>query len=353
MASKKIEIPEEKMPKKEKPSLWQRIWKRKWWILLGIVIVVGIVVFVRVRSRGQEVESAEIERGEVSEVLILTGEVKATEYASLRFMSSGELAWLGVKEGDHVKKGQALARLDTYSLNAAYEQAVSDLRKTQTSVDKVYDDIRDHDDDETFEMKETRTNAEVARDKAYRALTIAEENLRNATLKAPFEGMVTNIENPFSGINTVFSEGQIEVLNPETIYFEVSADQTEIIDLSIGQDVVMTLDAYPDEKYIGKVVSIGQTPKSGEVGTVYEVKVNFVDASFNGIKMGMTGDAEFVMEKKDDALYVPIDFIKSDKEGRYIYLNRPKNKVYVEVGLEGEERVEILGNVSEGEKVYD
>lgn len=329
-------------------------WKKKWvWVLAVLILVGGGIGWGYWNKSRSNIETTKIERGEIKEELVLSGEIKADEYANLRFSGSGELGWIGVSEGDHVKKGQALARLDTTSLYAAYEQAVSDLRSAQATADNILDQVKDHDDDETWEMRDKRTKAEAARDRAYRAMTIAEENLRNGTLRAPFEGIVTNVKNPFTGINTMATEGQIEILNPETIYFEVMADQTEVIDIHEGDEVEIVLDSYPDETYDGKVKEIALTPETGEVGTVYRIKVQFLDQSFDGLRVGMTGDARFVLKKKEDALYVPNKFVNSDNGDKYVNLNSKNNKVKVQVGIEGEDNTEIMGEVKEGDVVYD
>jgi len=101
---------------------------------------------------------------------------------------------------------------------------------------------------------------------------------------------------------------------------------------------------------------VGSTPKEGEAGAVYKVKVLFVSnmSDYQSYKVGMTGDAYFVTDEKDDVTYVPSEFVKADANGRYLLVGNAKNKVYVSVGLEGEERVEIIeGDVKVGDTIYD
>ena len=328
-------------------------WKKKWvWLVVFILIMGGLFLKKRA-SAGKDLDSIVIERGSVRHELILTGKIKAVEHAQLNFQSSGELSWIGVKEGDLVKKGQYLLRLDATSLQAQYEQAVAALRKAQATADNVLDQVKDNDDDETHVQKDLRTTAEATRDSAYRALEIARENLRNGYLKAPFAGIVTNVVLPFSGINTTFSQPQIEILNPETMYFEIQADQTEIKDLSVDQQVYITLDSYPEKEIMGTVQSIAYTPSVGASGTVYEVKVSFDELDIEKYRVGMTGDASFILAVKEDTLYVPPKYINSDKEGKYVKLSPKNDHVYIEVGVDGEKRTEIKGDINEGDTVYD
>jgi len=67
----------------------------------------------------------------------------------------------------------------------------------------------------------------------------------------------------------------------------------------------------------------------------------------------MGGDAKFVLSEKEGVLYVPPEFVNSDVNGKYVNLDKGNNKRYVEVGIEGEDRVEIIGDVKEGDVVYD
>lgn len=326
--------------------------------VITIIAVIAIVVFLKffVFKPKVEVKTANVEIGLVSEDLILSGQIEADEHANLSFQTSGELAYLGVKEGQEVKKGDVLAKLDTTVLYQSYLQAEADLRRYQATLNNTYDQLQGHDSDESYTQIETRTAAEVNKDKAYRAFVAAQKNLSNATLKAPFSGLISSVNYPFTGVNTIFSQPQIEIFNPKTVYFEVSADQTEVTKVAEGQKVKISLDSYSEQDLPGIVGFVGSTPKAGEVGAVYRIKVLFVSNmdDYRKFKVGMTGDASFVAKEVENVLYVPSEFIKADANGRYLLVGSPKNKVYVNVGLEGEERVEIIGdNVKVGDIVYD
>lgn len=346
------------MEDKKKASLLKRIWRRKKLILLIVVILaIGGFLYQRlvILPRRAALETTEVKKGTVSEELVLTGGISADEYAQLAFPTSGDTSWVGVSEGDKVKKGQALMKLDTTTLNSAFEQAKATLRAAEATVENVHDQVKDHAGDETYAQKDERTTAEAAKDKAYDAYVAAEYNLRHATLFSPFAGIVSFVAHPFSGVNVLFSETQVEVVNPETVYFDVSADQNDVANLFPGQKVNVVLDSVPDEELEGTVDFIGYTPKPGEAGTTYKIKVKFSKENFdtNKYRIGMTGDAKFILQEKNDVLYVPPQFVSSDTKGKYLKVGSPNNKVYIDVGLEGEESVEIIGNVMEGNTVFD
>lgn len=324
--------------------------------IIVIFLILGFGYFFYQRSKSQTpLETATITRDTIQEELVLSGEVKASEHAHLAFQSNGELAYLGVSEGQKVEKGEVLARLNTTILYQAYLQAEADLRRYQASLDATYDEVKGNDTDESFEQKEIRTIAETNKDKAYRAYVAASQNLANVTLKAPFAGVITSLTYPFTGINTILSQPQIEILNPETLYFDMTADQSEVTNIALGQKVKIILDSYPSDEYEGEVSYISFTPKSGEVGTSYKVKVAFKsrNVDIQKVRVGMSGDAKIIISEKSDVLSVPPKFVKSDSNGRYLNFEKKNNKRYIEVGIEGEDKVEVTGDIKEGDIVFD
>ena len=343
--------------KETKENTFRRILRRKKLLIILVILAVGgYFLYGYITGRNGEVETIEVKRGTVAEELILTGEIDADEYAQLTFPASGKIAWVAVKEGDEVKRGQALTKLDTTTLNTAFQSARATLRAAEATLENVHDQVKDNDDDESFSEKDTRTTAEVIKDKAYEAYIAAEYNLRNVTIFSPFAGIVTYLAHPFSGVNVSFSETQVEVINPETIYFDVSADQTEVAEIKMDQKVIIILDSLQDKEIQGTVEFISYTPKLGEIGAIYKVKLQFGDIDYDTdvYRIGMTGDAKFILSEKKDVLYLPPKFVNSDKNGKYVRKGKENNKVYVEVGIEGEERVEVISDeIKEGDVIYD
>jgi HlyD family secretion protein len=339
--------------KENKKPFIKRLFSKRNIIIGIIVLVVGGLIYGFSVGQSKDVEKYNVSKGTVKEELIISGTVKADKYSAMAFAASGKLAWIGVTEGQEVYQGQALAKLDAKLLNSAYESAKSNLRSADANAQYVLDTVKDHSSDETYLQKTTRTTAEVAKDNAWEALKIAEENLRNSTLYAPFKGVIASLTNSAPGVNVTFADQILEIIDPKTIYFQVFADQTEIIKLKIGDSVEVQLDSYPDNKLQGKITYLSLTPQRGEVGSVYKVRVEFKELANIDPRVGMTGDARFTMKQKEDVLYAPSNFVKTNKKGTYVMVNNAKNKVYVETGIEGEEYTEIIGNIKEGDTLLD
>ena len=328
--------------------------KRK--IVIGLVLLAAAIFGFRAYglSRSKTTETFQVKRGDVSEEMILSGEIKAEKFAELYFQSGGQIAWVGVTEGQKVYQGQALIKLDTVKLSADLQRAYSDLRATQATLDKIHDEVKGHSGDETYSQREIRTAAEVANDKAFDAVTKAEQDLRNATLYAPFSGFVSFLSHSSAGINVSSAEKQIDILDPSTLFYEATADQTEITNLEVGNKVRIILDSFNDKEFEGEITYLGMSPKPDEVGSIYKVKIKFLSSPDLGkVRVGMTGDARIILSTAENVLYIPAKFINNDTKGEFLHSGSPQNKTYIETGKEGEDVTEIVNGVDEGDLIYD
>ena len=333
----------------------KRFFKSNWKKILVVLLIISGILFFVFRNKNKDIQTATIEKGKISEELILSGNISATNYAKLSFESSGKIVYVGTKEGEVVKKGRLLSKLDTTILNTSYQNALSTLRLYEATAQNVLDQVKNHSSDESYAQKDIRTTAEVNKDKAYESVISAKRSLDGASLFAPFSGIVTYLAHPFTGVFVTLGATEVELIDPATIYFDVLADQTEVTKLSVGQKVTIILDSFEDKEFEGKVENISFVPKSGESGSTYSVKVSFVgvDLVNSKFKIAMTGDAKFVVSEKNDAFYIPTNFLKQDKTGEYVKTNSKNGKVYITSGLQSEDTIEIIGEINEGQTVYD
>lgn len=324
-------------------------WKK---LLVVVIVLISIIYFVFGRKTNIS-KTDTVKKGSLSEELVLSGEITAKNYAKLYFETPGKINYVGVSDGDKVYKGKLLSKLDTTVLNSSYQIALSNLRAAEATVSNIHDQVKDHSGDETFAQKDLRTTAEVAKDKAYESTIIAKRNLDGASIYAPFNGIVTKVYNPYSGVYVNAQTPQIEILDPETMYFSATVDQSDITSIVDKTDCVVVFDSYPDEKYPAKIDNISFAPKAGESGIVYEVRINLNDLKTvsKKLRIGMTADATIVLKNKDNILYVPQQYVREDIKGKYILVGKKDNKVYVKTGIESDKGVEVEGDIKEGDQV--
>jgi membrane fusion protein, multidrug efflux system len=339
-----------------------KIIKKLWWLfLIGFLIGGGVMWYFSSNAKKIEANSYTVKRQTLTETLSLSGEIDAEEKAELRFQTSGLLTWVGVKEGDYVKKYQTLASLDKRDLQNSMSKLLNTYSKTRWDFEQAQDDNKDW---------QTAGMTDAARAAVKRTLDKYQFDLNNsvlsvesqalalkfASLWTPIEGVVTSIDAPFAGQNITPATATFEVINPKTIYFSSTADQTEVTSFVPGMTGQVTLDSFPDTVFEGTVQNISFTPKAGESGTVYEIKVG-VDTTVLGdkLKLGMTGDINFVIKEIPNVLVIPEGYLKKDN-GKYSVTVIEAGKMIkkeVTVGDAVEGMMEITGGLNEKDVIYN
>jgi len=326
----------------------------KWfWVLLAVVLIVLWKVFFTADNSTPYV-SQKVTKGDLLETLSTTGRVQADQYANLTFQTGGRLSWVNVKKGDKVKKGQAIAGLDTVILNAAYQQSVNNYRNYQAAAESALDSVKDHTGDETFAQKATRTAAEVARDNAYDAMNAALQNLRYATIYSPFNGIVAEASPGFAGANVTPATSTYIVVNPETTYFESEISETDLPKVKAGQKVIIRLDAYPEEEIMGVVGNIGIVAFTSTTGgNAYSLRIELPPNKEFKYKVGMEGDVDIVLETISGVLKVPTTALVNEDDVNYVwvYMDGKIAKKSVDIGGNSNEETQIKSGVSDGDTI--
>lgn len=326
------------------------ITKRNIIILIVLVVVGGFWWNSKSKAEnGNEVKEAEVTRGEVVSSLSVSGEITADTKAVLNFSMAGRVAYLGVKEGDIVKKYQVLSYLDPGDLDTGVTRAYYAYIAADANAKKIEDDMKNKGASETFAEKNIRVAAQTARDTAYDAWLAAQRAVRNAKLVAPFAGKVTTVTFDAIGDTATVTDG-ITIVDPASLYFSAEVDEQDVGRVMADQAVKVKLDAFDGQVFNGKIGEIGFEARTSSTGaTVFPVKVRFDADEMSKLRLGMNGDAEIVFEVKENVLRLPFDAVidgevtqKSD-DG--------EKKIKVEVGIEGENEVEIMSGLNEGDKV--
>ena len=142
-------------------------------------------------------------RQNISEELTLTGSVDAASKANLQFQTSGQLAWVGVKVGDKVKKYQSIASLNKEALKKQLQVDFNNYRSALASFDDTQDEYKTEKDNLTLtdDMKRILVRSQNTLDNSVINYELQELTLKYATLTSPINGVVTAVEQPNSGIN--------------------------------------------------------------------------------------------------------------------------------------------------------
>lgn len=337
--------------------------KKRWYLVLAIVLI-SVFVFFRFRnsadSAEKKVDTYKVKKENLKETLTLSGEIDAEEKVSLKFQTSGRLAWVGVKEGDEVKKFQVIASLDQRDLKNRMQKYLNTYSSQRLSFEQSKDDNWN----KQFDLSES------VREKAERTLEDSQYDLNNsvldvelqslsleyANLWTPIAGIVTHIDTPYSGVNITPAGSEFQVVNPDSVYLTVTAEQSDVVHLKKGMTGEVVFDAFPEDSYTGEVDYISYAPMTGESGTVYKVKVTLdPSAKKLSLRLAMTSDITFVIREIDNVIGVPIKYMENDAKGDYLNIERKgkQEKVYVKKGREVDDMVEIKSGLQVGDVVYD
>lgn len=295
-----------------------------------------------------------VKRHTLKETLSLSGEIDAEEKATLRFQTSGYLSWVGVKEGDTVKQFQVLASLD----QAELQRNLRKYLNTYMSERWDFETTKNSSGDAaamTTAVRRAFEKAQFDLNNSVLDVELKDIALKYANLWTPIDGVVTRVAAPNAGVNITPTQAEIDVVNPATLYFSATADQTEVAKLTASMSGVITLDAFGDQPINGTISTISFIPKAGETGTVYEVKLNLPAPAQSGVeaalRLGMTGDVDFIIKELPDVLSVPSKYLKTENGKKYV-LKQNNEKVYVAIGEEMDGDVEIKEGLKENDIIH-
>jgi len=310
--------------------------KKKWLLILGAGIVLVIFIVLALKNSGEKrtkvtVETAQI--GDITSLVTATGKVKAQADVEISADVMGRIEELPVKEGDKVTEGQLLVTIDDKSRRMDVAQAKGSLLSAKSGRDNAKLEL---DREEQLYKKGLSSQARMdvvqnnydqaeAQVQVYQAsYDRAIDQLNKCTIKAPMNGIITKL-NSEKGENVVIgtmnNAGTVIMTISDLSAMEIEAevDETDIARVSLDQKVKITLDAFPDTTFDGKVIQIGNSPKSATFGgsdqiTNFIVKILILDEVEN-IKPGMTASVDITTNEKNGIVKVPAGAIVMRPEG--------------------------------------
>src|SRR5581483_10281577 len=364
------------------PSLWEcdREAMKTWVkvaIGIGALALVGAIIGTSVYLSGRnvvKVQTGRAQRQDITSVVTASGEIKPKTYVNVGANAFGKITHLYVKEGQRVKKGQLLAQLenvqssadvaasraslqaaetDAVAADAAYKTALADLNRAKADAERTkldWDRAQGLFKEALIAKSEydTRKNAwavadaglaqaqaRVAQAKAQldsaarrihqnRAnLTRASDVLQKTTYAAPFDGVVTNLpvregETVVIGIQNSPGSTLMTIADLSVITAEVRVDETDIVNVQLGQPADVTIDAIPKKSFKAVVTEIGdnaivrstgvaktQQTASSQEAKDFKVVVTLQNPPDN-LRPGLSTTAKITTATRTNALTIPI-----------------------------------------------
>ncbi|MGO8932935.1 MAG: efflux RND transporter periplasmic adaptor subunit [Terracidiphilus sp.] len=419
-------------------------------IALAVLVAAGLVAFMVIRQQSgyTKVYTATLTREDLSTVISGTGQIKPTNYVNVGATAFGRVTHLYVKEGDHVTKGQVLATVENVqpeanvdaqkaAIGAAKTDILADVaaeKTAQANVDHARADLEQKKLDwdraqalykdgimakQDYDAKKAAYDLDVASvAQAEASLNQAKANTDSArghmgtqvaTLRfdqdalsktvstAPFDGIVTNLpvregETVVVGIQNAEGSTLMTLADMSVVTAEVKVDETDIVNVQLGQPAEITVDALPNKVFKGHVTLVGdqallrstgvatsQSTSGTEEAKDFKVVVT-LDNPSNDLRPGLSCTAKITTAHKTNVLALPIQALtmydpakdttkpgggvqaasnttKSNPvQGVFVMQKDPSGRlrskfVAVTTGITGATDIEVLSGLNDGEEI--
>jgi HlyD family secretion protein len=422
----------------------------------GAVVLLALLVGFTVRQSSKNVvtvQTAKAQHEDLATVVSASGEIRPKTYVNIGANAFGKITHLYVKEGDRVKRGQMLAQIENVqpeadvdanaaSLQAAQTDAIAseaglktseaDLLRAQADYDRnkldweraqsLFKDglISKSDFDSrkdawaTADAGLSQAQARVAQARAQKdsaekhvaqaQATLAHyaDLLKKTTYPAPFDGVITNLpvregETAVIGIQNAEGSTLMTIADMSVITAEVKVDETDIVNVELGQPAEVTIDAIPKKVFHGKVSEIGdnaivrssgvstsQQSSASEEAKDFKVVVTLTDPP-DDLRPGLSTTAKITTATRSNALSIPIQALtlrtkeqmdaqnnapgsvhaappavtdvasksKKDDQLQGVFVIRSRKAMFVPVstGITGTTDIEVLDGLKEGDEV--
>jgi HlyD family secretion protein len=427
-----------------------KTWK-KVLIAVGAVLALGIIVGVTVyqsRKNLVTVQTGKAQKQNLSSIVSASGEIKPKTYVNIGANAFGKIIKLSVREGDRVKKGQLLAQLenvqssadvnatraslqgaetDFIATEAAVRTSQADLNRAKSDADHaqldwaraqgLYKDAliakQDYDTKkaawESAEAGLAQAQARVAQAVAQKDsaekhiaqnhanLTRVSDVLQKTTYEAPYDGVITNLpvregETVVMGIQNAPGSTLMTLADMSVITAEVKVDETDIVNVRMGQSAEVTIDAIPRKIFHGTVSEIGdnaivrstgvstsQATSTSQEAKDFKVVVTLTDPPPD-LRPGLSTTAKITTATKSNVVSIPIQALtvrsradlapkdasgkgvqaaaplenekqKEEIQGVFVIRHKKAEFVPVDTGISGTTDIEVTKGVQEGDEV--
>ncbi len=257
-----------------------------------------------------------VTRGDIQVVVTATGTVSADTTVEVGTQVSGTIQKLYVDFNTKVKKGQVIALIDPTFLQSAVQDAEASLEKAKAQTDdskRVYLREKDllakglaaqADYDAAITTYQSNTAAQKS---AQSQLDRARINLKYATITAPIDGIViSRAVDVGQTVAASFSTPTLFTIANDLTKMQVQAavDEADIGRVQDGQDVLFTVDAYPDQTFHGTVTQIRLAPVTVQNVITYTVVIDVPNPDMK-LMPGMTATSTILVTKKENVLKIP------------------------------------------------
>ncbi len=384
--------------------------KKKLFIFGGIGVgVVALIAFnaAAQRESGTTVRIETVGREDLVATVTASGQIQPKTSVAISADITGRIIEIPVEEGDFVQRGQLLLRIDPSLFDAQVARAEASVssaaasalqaRASRDQAKRAYDrfaSLRRQDPNlvSDEELETSQTNLEVAEaiansanhqvDQARAGLTDTQEQLAKTVLRAPMSGEVTRlaVEVGEVAVPGTFSRETallMTISDLSVIQVNVRVDETDVVRLHMGDSTEVSIDAFPDTTFSGRVTKIAKSSVQGAsaLGTTnqavdYDVEITIDDPPVE-VRPDLSATAKIVTATRDSVLSIPIIALTvrehtpistetnpvdttaeaEETEGVFVITDGMAQFRPVKTGIAGEEHFEVLEGLTFGDSI--
>ncbi len=355
---------------------------KKLWIAICAAVVIILILWLAIGGKKEEkvtFETEKVQMGDVHTTITATGTIEPVTSVTVGTQVSGIVAHLYVDYNSIVKKGQVIAELDKTNLTSELAAAKANLSSEQSNLDfqqanfNRYQTLYNKGLVSAHDYENARLTYFQAREKvasARQTVAKAQTNLGYATITSPIDGVVLNkaVEEGQT-VASSFNTPELFVIAQDLTDMRVIADidEADIGGVKEGQRVTFTVDAFPDDKFEGRVTQVRQEATTTSNVVTYEVVISAPNADLK-LKPGLTANVTIYTMEKNNVMTVSSKALRftpnpailtedqkiEDCEGQHKLWTKEGNtfKAHkVEIGTTNGVVTEIVSGIKEGTEV--
>jgi HlyD family secretion protein len=363
-----------------------------------VIAVIAVIILFNLKSQREKsirVTVEKAERQDLTSIVSASGEVRPKKSVNISSQIAGRVVLIGVEEGQQVKAGDFLLKLEStqYEANAERDRAIIQTLKA----DQIRADAVLNKDDRFYERQKKLYDAELisagSLDSAKAQRDVSQANydailfqikqaqaslqstldmLKKTEYYSPIDGIITSLqveEGETALVGTMNNPGTIlmTISDLSVMEVEVEVDETDVVGVRIGQKAEVRVDAFPEENIQGDVTEIGssalQNLTSVDESKDFKVVITLKNPP-PGLKPGLSASADIITAQKKDVLAIPISALvlketegqdsakdKQQEEGVYLVQDSRVKFAPVQKGIMGELMIEIISGLQEGQQV--
>jgi membrane fusion protein (multidrug efflux system) len=291
------------------------------------------------------VELGKVIRGSIARTAVVSGTVEPIRTIGVNSQLAGALLQVLVKEGDRVRAGTPLARLDDREITAQLASAEASFQVAEAAYQRA----------EQLRERKVITVPEYERDRtAYAAAKSQLDQLRTragyATVRAPIAGVIT--EKLVEAGDVVGNNSRLfSLADVSSLVVRAGVSELDVVELGQGDPVTLQLDALPGRTLTGRIRRI--FPSGDPTTRLVPVEVVIDPGSAALVRPGFLARAEFALSTRDDVLLIPASALVGARGNESVFAVREGKAVRrtVETGLDSRGMVEIRNGLAEGEQI--